>query len=147
VELRVKNCAWHTEKNISNILVDMYRRETGQASSEQSEQLSDQERAELMAAVKDTIATFASKKRAIIDAEQCVILLIECSTFTSLLSLYYDCINGDLNKEFRQLESAVRHMNGLEEVSLEAVIYEDEFYRTMQRTGIYKIYFFIKSNT
>jgi hypothetical protein len=139
VELRIKNCAWRTEKFVSNVLADMYKMETGQSSCEQLEQISEQERAELMAAVQGTIARFALKKRTITDAEsRCVILLVQCSSVSSLLSLFYDCMNGDLTKEFRQLESAVRQVKGLEEVSLEAVIYKDEFYRTMQRTGIYK---------
>ncbi|XP_060597033.1 uncharacterized protein LOC132750955 [Ruditapes philippinarum] len=136
VELRIKNCPSCTERFISNALVSMYKKETGQPSNEQL-YLSEETRTEMMAAVKDTVASFASKKRAIIDVEQnCVILLLNCSTVNSLLSLFYDCINGDLNKEFQKLESAVRQIKGLEEVSLEAVLYMDEFYRTMHRTGI-----------
>ncbi|XP_053391001.1 uncharacterized protein LOC128553840, partial [Mercenaria mercenaria] len=119
---------------VSKLLVSMFKEATGQTVSSTSE-LSGESRNIMMEAVLDTVGKFASKDRPIVDAElKCVILRIRCSSITCLLSLLYDCIKGDLNNEFRPLEAAVRQVTGCEEVSVEAVIYEDQFWAIINKT-------------
>jgi hypothetical protein len=100
------------------------------------EEMSSESQNRLMEAVRETVERFAHQDRSIEGAEQkCVLLRVRCSTLASILSLFEDCIDGSLNEEFRTLEAAVRQMKGFEEVSIEAVIYEDEVWKAFNKIG------------
>lgn len=90
----------------------------------------------LREAVAEAVRTFLASGRQITSTEKkCVLLRIRCLSLKNLVSLFRDCVSGKLNQQLKPIETAVKQIPEFEDVILEAVIHEEEFWSVMEKTG------------
>lgn len=140
VEILVKNCNTDKERRLSELLVKLIE-ENIHKSTDLLNELQNESFSKLREAVADAVRTFLASGRQIMSTEKkCVLLRIRCLSLKDLVSLFRDCVSGRLNQQLKPIETAVKQIPEFEDVILESVIYEEQFWNVMEKTGNILLY-------
>lgn len=138
------------EKHVVDVMIRLFNEILSRTLLDLDNTLPNSDVHKLRNAVEQTIIQFLKQGRHVVMVkEKCIMLMIKCTSLTTLVDLLEDYRNDNLTRQLSDLEKAIRTIDGYADVKLEVVIYKDEFWRTMDELGemfllvLYIIIFFV----
>ncbi|XP_053394348.1 helicase with zinc finger domain 2-like [Mercenaria mercenaria] len=132
IVISVNSCSNDKEKEVLGVLVKHFNQIINNKESTLKEDLPNGALHTIREAVEQTFHEFLKMGRHIVKVEQkCILLVVKCTSIGSFVNLLRDYRNDALTKQLSGLETAIRSLDGCEDVELETAIDKDEFWRVM----------------